>query len=388
MRLFATTLSRPDKLGSFASLLLFAAMLAMPILAYQPNRITSGQGRNLFDIFPNSLIAVILALLLGFCVINICRAVPLLRLGSTVLALVGLFWLVGEGSGAIIPAGNPFARAAIGSGCWVACLALGLVLADALVELKASPMQRIYVLVGLSGLLGLLLASGHWDGLSLFKEYRNQNAFWSQALRHVFLSLGSLIPAILVGIPLGIWCHRSKLTRAMAIPVLNILQTVPSLAMFGILMIPLGYIALNYPTLGEMGIRGIGAAPAVVALFFYSLLPIVANTAVGFDKLDASVLEAAKGMGLSRRQRLFQVELPLAMPVMLTGIRIVLIQNIGIVAVAGLIGGGGFGTYIFKGLNQTATELVILGAIPTLYLAFSAAVLMDSLISHLNGRQQ
>ncbi|MCT4655069.1 MAG: ABC transporter permease [Cohaesibacter sp.] len=388
MPVAASMLSRLDKLGTFASVLLFLALLVLPVLNFQPNRISSGEGRLLLEIFPPPQA---LAILLGFSLlafVAMARLAASFRLGAAIVGLVALFWLAGSGGELIIPKGNPFARAAIGSGFWVACLALGLLLADALVALKATPVMRVVTLCGLSALLAALLKSGHWDGLSLLKEYKNQSAFWSQAGRHIMLSLGSLLPAILIGVPLGIRAHRSSVVRAISFPVLNILQTVPSLAMFGILMIPLGYIAANYPVLADMGIRGIGAAPAIVALFFYSLLPIVANTAVGFDKLEPSVLEAARGMGLSRRQRLFQVELPLAMPVMLTGIRIVLIQNIGIVAVAGLIGGGGFGTYIFKGLNQTATELVILGALPTLYLAFSAAVLMDSVIAHLNGRQQ
>lgn len=151
--------------------------------------------------------------------------------------------------------------------------------------------------------------------------------------------------------------------------------------MFGLLMIPLSLLTLNFPLLAEYGIRGIGATPAVLALFLYSLLPIVSNTAAGLDGLDPAVVQAARGMGLSPWQRLWQIELPLALPAMLSGLRIVVTMNIGLVAVAGLIGGGGFGTYIFQGLGQTATDLVLLGTLPTILLAFLAALLIDTLIA-------
>jgi osmoprotectant transport system permease protein len=130
----------------------------------------------------------------------------------------------------------------------------------------------------------------------------------------------------------------------------------------------------------SLGIRGIGTAPALIALFLYSLLPVVANTVVGLGEVRRSVVEAAEGMGMTKFQRLFQVELPLALPVILTGIRIVLVQNIGLVTIAALIGGGGFGTFVFQGIGQAATDLVLLGAVPTIALAFTAAILLDAAI--------
>ena len=131
-------------------------------------------------------------------------------------------------------------------------------------------------------------------------------------------------------------------------------------------------------SLPALGIRGIGAAPAFVALFLYSLLPVVANTVIGLARCRAAANDAARGMGMTDRQRLSAVELPLAFPVILTGIRIVLVQNIGLATIAALIGGGGFGTFVFQGIGQTAMDLVLLGAVPTVALAFAAAVLLDA----------
>jgi osmoprotectant transport system permease protein len=174
--------------------------------------------------------------------------------------------------------------------------------------------------------------------------------------------------------------------RSILLPVLNIVQTIPSIAMYGLMMVPLGLLAASFPLAASMGIRGIGTAPALLALFLYSLLPVVANVVVGLAQVPVQAVEAARGMGMTRGQILRNVELPLALPVILTGIRIVLVQNIGLAAIAALIGGGGFGTFIFQGLGQAATDLVLLGAVPTIILAFVMAVLFDAAIDATKGR--
>ena len=203
-------------------------------------------------------------------------------------------------------------------------------------------------------------------------------SFWLEAGRHVVLALGSLVAATLVGLPLGILCHRVEALRAGVLNVLNIIQTIPSIALFGLLIAPLGWVAVHVPGAAALGIRGIGAAPAFIALFLYSLLPVVANTVVGLAGVPRDANDAARGIGMTDGQRLFRVELPLAFPVILTGIRIVLVQNIGLATIAALIGGGGFGVFVFQGIGQTAMDLVLLGAAPTVALAFAAAIVLDA----------
>jgi len=185
--------------------------------------------------------------------------------------------------------------------------------------------------------------------------------------------------AVIVAVPLGVLDHRQPGLRAAVLGALNVVQTIPSIALFGILMAPLAALAVAFPALAAMGVSGIGAAPAAIALFLYSLLPIVANTVVGLGRVSPAAVDAARGMGLTDGQVLRQVELPLALPTILTGIRIVLVQNIGMVTIAALIGGGGFGAFVFQGIGQTAIDLVLLGAIPTVVLAFSASVVLDAL---------
>ncbi|HEU5443390.1 MAG TPA: ABC transporter permease, partial [Steroidobacteraceae bacterium] len=220
-----------------------------------------------------------------------------------------------------------------------------------------------------------------FNNVSVMREYAvNASAFAVAARQHILLSLGSLGAAVIVALPLGIFCHRAPRLRPGVLSALNIIQTIPSIALFGILMAPLGALAAHVPLAAAVGIRGIGAAPAVLALFLYSLLPIVANTATGLKRVSPATVEAALGMGMTQWQTLMSVEIVLALPVILTGIRIVLVQNIGLVTVAALIGGGGFGTFVFGGIGQSATDLVLLGAIPTVVLAYSAAVLLDALV--------
>jgi osmoprotectant transport system permease protein len=215
----------------------------------------------------------------------------------------------------------------------------------------------------------------------VMREYAvNATRFGQEVRRHVGLALGSLLAAVVVALPIGILCHRVPRLRAGILGTLNVIQTVPAIALFGILMAPLGALAAALPWAASVGIRGIGAAPAVVALFLYSLLPIVANTVVGLKRVSRGAVEAARGMGMTPWQVLMGIELILALPVILTGIRVVLVQNIGMVTIAALIGGGGLGTFVFQGIGQTAIDLVLLGAIPIVVLAFSAAVLLDALV--------
>ncbi|MBE7246830.1 MAG: ABC transporter permease subunit, partial [Actinomycetospora chiangmaiensis] len=161
---------------------------------------------------------------------------------------------------------------------------------------------------------------------------------------------------------------------------LNVVQTIPSMALFGMLIAPLAWIGRTIPGAADLGIAGIGAAPAFLALFAYALLPVAAATVAGLDAVPASVRDAARGVGMTDRQRLLQAELPLARPAILTGIRIVLVQNIGLAVIAGLVGGGGLGVFVFQGVSQNAGDLVLLGALPTVAMASAAAILLDALI--------
>ena len=364
-------------LGAIAAV----ALALQPFVTFRPNRIASGKGLGLFAALPPPAATIGIVVFGGAILIAILRTPIGWRGAAAVGALVALLVLVGLVPAHLAPPGNSFARISPSSGFWLLFLAFVLLAADTLGKLRPGPLVRLGALAAVAVLAALVLGSGWLDGLSVLKEYASHaDTFWREAAKHVELALGSLAAAVVAGIPLGIACARAPRLRAVTLPVLNIVQTIPSIAMYGLMMVPLGLLAARFPLLSDLGIRGIGTAPAVIALFLYSLLPVVANTVIGLDQVPAAAREAARGMGMSDRQRLLQVELPLAMPVILTGIRIVLVQNIGLVTVAALIGGGGLGTFVFQGIGQSAIDLVLLGAVPIIGIAFAAAVLLDATV--------
>lgn len=380
---------RFDKLGVVIAAIAAYAAFAAPFATFRANRIVPGEARSVIEALPPPLGPLLLAVLIACGVVALLRTPLALRLLASIVALAALALLIGVAGSFLTPAGNTFARVSPASGFWLLVFAFALLLADVLSRLNLSPWARVGALFIAVLAVGVLLTSGSWNSLSLLKEYANRaDSFWGEGGKHVTLALGSLVAAVVVGLPLGILCHRVDRLRAGVLNVLNIIQTIPSIALFGLLIAPLGWVALHVPGAAALGIRGIGTAPAFVALFLYSLLPVVANTVVGLAGVPRAANDAARGMGMTDRQRLFGVELPLAFPVILTGIRIVLVQNIGLATIAALIGGGGFGVFVFQGIGQTAMDLVLLGAVPTVVLAFAAAVILDAAVEMSSSRRR
>ncbi|HEY5369485.1 MAG TPA: ABC transporter permease/substrate-binding protein [Hanamia sp.] len=191
---------------------------------------------------------------------------------------------------------------------------------------------------------------------SLFRFMQEQSGkILDQLLQHIGLTFISLLIAVVIGVPLGIFIARRNKFAAPVLGFTGILQTIPSIALLGF-MIPL---------------LGIGPVPAIVALFLYALLPIVRNTYTGITGVDAAVIDAARGMGMSYRQILLRVQLPLSMPVILAGIRTATVINVGVATLASYIGAGGLGEFIFGGIALNNTNMILAGAIPAALLAIS-----------------
>jgi osmoprotectant transport system permease protein len=372
--------SRVDKIGILIVSIVASAVF-LPFMNFAANRIVEGEAYSILKALPLTD-SILLSGILAFATATLLLRTPLLlRLGAAAGAILALMVFAGLAADQLMEHANSFARVSTGGGFWLLLLAFSLALADGLTRLRSGPLVRIMLLlIGLAS-LWLLLASGLWNNQSILKEYANQApAFWREARQHMLLASGSVLLACLVGIPAGIACRPFPRIRTALLNALTFIQTIPSIALFGLLIAPLSWLAANHAWTAALGVSGIGTAPAMVALFAYSLLPVVANTVAGLDSVPASAREAARGMGMTPAQRLRQVELPLAFPVVLAGIRIVLVQNIGLATIAALIGGGGFGVFVFQGISQMAMDLVLLGTVPTIILAFAAAVLMDALI--------
>jgi osmoprotectant transport system permease protein len=178
-------------------------------------------------------------------------------------------------------------------------------------------------------------------------------------LEHVWLTAWAMLIAAAIAIPVGIWLTRSPRWAKPVIAIANILQTIPSLAMFGFL--------LPLPWLGERAAR-----IAIAALTAYALLPIVRNTYAGIRGIDPAILEVARALGLTGRQRLFKVELPLAASFIFAGLRTATVTCVGIATIASAVGAGGLGELIFRGVASVDNRLVLAGAIPAALLALAA----------------
>ena len=191
--------------------------------------------------------------------------------------------------------------------------------------------------------------------------FRHRSEVAELVLEHVWLVGVSTLLAVVVGLPLGVlltrrpWLHKPILGSA------NVMQTVPSLALFG-LLIPV-------PWLGERADRLV-----IFALTLYALLPIIRNTYAGLTGVDAAVVEAGRGMGMTDRQLLFQVQLPLALGVIIAGVRVATVISVGVATIAAAVGAGGLGDYIFRGLAMVNNQLILAGAIPAAALALVADI--------------
>jgi osmoprotectant transport system permease protein len=185
-------------------------------------------------------------------------------------------------------------------------------------------------------------------------------------LEHLTLVVIAMAFAILIGVPLGMFVVQRPALRTLALGIASILQTVPSLALFGFL-IPVPFIG------------GIGRRTAIVALVLYALLPILRNTYVGLTGIDPAVLEAAEAMGMTNAQILWRVRLPLALAVIMAGIRTATVITIGVATIAAVIGAGGLGTFIFRGVAMVSDAVILAGAIPAALLAILADLLLGLL---------
>lgn len=181
---------------------------------------------------------------------------------------------------------------------------------------------------------------------------------WILTLEHIWIVAFSVFLATIIAVPIGVYISRNEQIANKFINVANILMTIPSIALFGLML----------PILSIIG-HGLGKVPAVIALVLYSQLPLIRNTYVGIKNVPRELVEAGKGIGMSRWTRLREVEIPLAIPVIIAGLRTATVMNIGIAAIAAYIGAGGLGVFIQQGIARVYDEMIITGALLVALLA-------------------
>ena len=353
--------------------------VALPFVNVAPNRLVSGEPRALWQIwaFTPLLLGAALASTVALAFWPGRTALWLTFLLSEALFIV-LFWSAGQAATQMAAVESPLARTSVGSGLWLWLALCLLVCSDAIRRLTPLPVWRWLLNAQFWVIPLLILFSGDLNQLSLLKEYVNRQEVFDNALaQHLTILFGTLIPALLLGVPLGMWCYRHTSRQGAVFTVLNVIQTIPSVALFGLLIAPLAGLVKSFPALAAAGIAGTGLTPALIALVLYALLPLVRGVVAGLSQVPPDVLESAHAMGMSARQCFWKIQLPLALPLLVRSLRVVTVQTVGMAVIAALIGAGGFGALVFQGLLSSALDLVLLGVVPTIALA----VVLDALFA-------
>jgi len=341
----------------------------LPFVEFRANRIVSGE--------PESVLAAGIAgwVLVAFVVLALVGAVAPERARGPLLLAAGagsglaLLWALGVAAVRLQEGAPAIARVSIGPGAWLAGLGALVVWFAGTRATGSVRVRRIAGAVALLGVAAVLM----WGGLaelSIAREYAVQSRrFWGLVRQHLVLAGSGVGFGVLIGIPLGVLASRNRVVREVGLGVVSVIQTIPSMAMLGLLIAPLS----------ALGLTAIGTTPAVIALTLYALLPVMRNTFVGLAGVDPGVIDAGRGMGMGRLQLLVRVEAPLALPLVIEGVRAAAVLVIGIAAVTAFIGAGGLGILVFQGWGQQADDLTLLGAIPMVVLAVLADVSMRGL---------
>lgn len=359
-------------------ILMILSGVGLSFVSHAPNRLISGQGISLISLITGPVWWLLLPILMlaSFAFFKQSTVLYWATVLIAELLLFGLLLLAGTTATQLAGGEESLVRTSLGSGFWLMSGMSILIAIDSLSRAVVNPIWRSMANVLLLLPVVILLATGQLDQLSLLKEYVNRQDVFNDTLwQHLQILFATLVAAMLLGIPLGLFCFRSPRFQTAVFSTLNIIQTIPSIALFGLLIAPLAGLAAAIPWLAEHGVSGIGLAPAIVALVLYALLPLVRNVVAGLDAVPDSVVESARGMGMTRSQLFFRVQIPIAMPLIVSGVRIIAVQTVGLAVVAALIGAGGLGAIVFQGLLSSALDLVLLGVIPVVVMA----VVVDSL---------
>ena len=370
-----------DKVTFFLAVVTLAAILGLGFVGFSPNRILTPKPITLWnaDALGFALgIGAGAALMLAGALLPQRILGERITLAGAILLFLADFAAAGTSARDLIAAADSAAaRVSLGGAFWALLVTSALTIAEALRRLRVSMALQALLAVALFAVLTLMATSGWFDDLSIVREWSNRREEYNAAFaQHLILTLSALGLALAIGLPLGIVAANRPAASGRIFSVLSLIQTIPSIALFGLLIGPLTALSDALPFLRDIGVRGIGFTPALIALTMYGLLPVARNTEAGLKSVPPSAIDTARGMGMTPFQITIWVSLPLALPVLLAGLRIVTVQLIGLTVVAALIGAGGFGSFVFIGLGQTATDLVLLGALSAILLALAADILL------------
>ena len=358
-------------IGVAGAVLGLLATVLGPFVSFRPNRIVDGVTETALGAF-GAIGVLVIAL---WAVAGLLAHLPPHRwtgvIRATLASAAVLLLLATTGAQAVGFAADEgmAARTSFGASFYVVMLALFLVAFSASAETSHRLGRALIVWIPVVGLI-VLAASGSLAELGIVREWMlTRTTFVRELRRHLFYALGATVGAIVIGVPAGIVSARNRHAETAIMGTLNLGQVFPALAFVGLMMPILGALGDRVALFGAIGVSGIGWAPVFIVLLVYALFPVTRNTLVAIRQIDAAVLDTARGMGMGRWRSLVEVELPLAFPVVLAGIRIALVQSTAGAIIAAFVGGGGLGTIMFFGLEQTSMDLVLVGVLPIVALA-------------------
>lgn len=368
------------------SVLLLVGFFNSSFLVLRPNRIEKGYTINMNDaIIGNSLlmasfVVMICLILITFFMYYSKKIFKILQLLSLMGVLSLYFIITGRVATLSLEILGDSGRVSLGLGAWLTIIGIILILWQGV---KDDASFKIVVMLCSFGVMIILYYSGLIMNISLVRELTDKSdRLLGEVVRHMQLTFAAVISGLILSMILSYYAYRHEQIENFVSGIANIAQVIPTLSLLGLLMIPLTYLSTKYPLLRDMGISGIGFFPAYIVLTLYTLLPIINNTLAGFKSIPKDMIEAAKGMGMTHRQLLWRVELPMVFPSVFIGFRIALVQTVANCTLAALVGGGGIGTILFLGLAQSASDLVIVAALTIV----SIAIVFEAILSRVEKR--
>jgi osmoprotectant transport system permease protein len=354
------------------ALLGVAATFASHGISFNANRIIEGEPTSLvhgLGVWGWVLVAVwVVAALVSLSPLSDrTRGIVVTLLGGA--APVLMLWSAGAAAAAWVAAKSDIARTSLLWAAWLSLFASYVVIFAATAWLQPGALRAVLTYLPVAGIV-VLMVTGQLSELAVAREYANNADVFAIEFRlHLAYVAGAVSIGLVAGLILGLLAVRRRALEPAIFGTLNVLQVFPTLAFIGLMNPILTGASDRIPLLNALGVRGVGWAPVIIVLSAYAVYPIARNTYTSLASLDPGVLDAARGVGMSRARMLAEIEFPLALPIIIAGLRVALVQTTAGAIVAGLIGGGGLGTFVFLGAGETATDLILLGVIPIMVLA-------------------
>lgn len=376
-----SAITRYDRVALVGALVALAGVAALPAVELRANRLVPGVAYSFGAAGPWVYLLwflVAVGFMSAVAPSANARSISSTASGYGLVAVTA--WALGSVTSTLLVGQPSAARVSLGAGVWVLLAGTAILGFSGGVERRRKAVRWAGPLVLAAAAVVAAFVWGGLDRISLAREFEvRASSFWTLLGGHLAMSGAGLGFGLLLGVPLGLWATRNRHVRGVVLGVTGVIQTVPSLALLGLLIAPLAALSQAVPALRALGVRGIGAAPGLIALTLYALLPIVRNTYVGLAEVDPGVIDAGRGMGMSSWQLLWRVELPLALPLIIEGVRTAAVLLIGITTLTVFAGARNLGILIFEGLGQFAPDLILLGALPIIALAVVADVALSAL---------